>query len=95
MTSERSQAYGRVMKALADLSASKLHDAEQETIRNAADGLFFCEDLGANADVRTALEVLELMMQGMVDSDRMLPETAGRIVADVRACGPLQPVAAG
>jgi hypothetical protein len=78
------------MKALADLSASKLHETEQETIRTATDGLFFCEDLAANPDVRAALDALDLMLQRMVDADRLLPETAGRIAVDVRGCGPLE-----
>ena len=45
MTSERSQAYGRVTKLMDDLSASKLHASEQQIVRDAADSLFFCEDL--------------------------------------------------
>ena len=90
MTSKRSQAYGRVMKSLADLSASKLHADEQDTIRAAADALFFCEDLGASPDVRAALGELEPMLQRLVDADRLLAETADRTLADVRACGPVE-----
>ena len=37
MTSDRSQAYGRVTKLLDDLSAAKLHPTEQQIIRDAAD----------------------------------------------------------
>ena len=37
MTSERTQAYGRVIKTLEDLGPSKLQPVEQERIRDAAD----------------------------------------------------------
>ena len=93
MTSERSHAYGRVTKLVDDLSASKLHPAEQQTIRDAADALFFCEDLTADSDARRALDALERLVDNMLEADRFPPETAGRLQADVEACGPLQPIA--
>src|SRR5436853_145425 len=45
MTSSRSDAYGRVMRMLGDLGASKFHDHEQAVIREAADTMFICERL--------------------------------------------------
>jgi hypothetical protein len=93
MTSERAQAYGRVTKLVDDLSGSKLHPSEQQTIRDAADAMFFCEDLTADADARRALDALEQLIDGLLDSERFTPETAGRLQADVEGCGPLQPVA--
>jgi hypothetical protein len=90
MTSDRSNAYGRVTKLLDDLSASKLHAAEQQTVRDAADALFFCEDIGADPDARAALDALDTLIDGLVESDRFTPETADRLRADVRGCGPLQ-----
>lgn len=93
MTSERSQAYGRVTKLVDDLSASKLHPAEQQTIRDAADALFFCEDLAADAEARRALDALERLIDNLLESERFTPETAGRLQADVEACGPLLPIA--
>ena len=93
MTSERSQAYGRVTKLVDDLSASKLHPVEQQTIRDAADALFFCEDLSADAEARRALDALERLLDALVESERFTPETAGRLQADVEACGPLLAVA--
>lgn len=92
MTSDRSKAYGRVVKALDDLSASKLHAAEQETVRCAADSLFFCEDLSVDGDARRSLEALEQLVDTMIDSDRLTPEAGGRLLADVQSCGPLVPV---
>ncbi|HEX8743833.1 MAG TPA: hypothetical protein VF712_11925 [Thermoleophilaceae bacterium] len=93
MTSERSQAYGRVTKLVDDLSASKLHPAEQQTIRDAADALFFCEDVGADPDARAALDAVERLIAGLVEAERFTPETAERLRADIEGCGPLQPAA--
>ena len=89
MTSERAQAYGRVTKLVDDFSGSKLHPSEQQVIRDAADALFFCEDLAADAEARRALEALEQLVEGLLEADRFTPETAGRLQADVEACGPL------
>jgi hypothetical protein len=93
MTSDRAQAYGRVTKLVDDFSASKLHPTEQQTIRDAADSVFFCEDLGADADARAALDSLERLIDALVEADRFTLETADRLRADVEGCGPLQPAA--
>ena len=90
MTSDRSQAYGRVTKLLDDLSASKLHPVEQQTVRDAADALFFCEDVSADSDAQGALDALDRLIDGMLEADRFTVETADRLRADVRGCGPLQ-----
>jgi len=95
MTSERSQAYGRVTKLVDDLSASKLHATEQQTIRDAADALFFCEDVSADPEARGALEAFEQLVAGLVESERFTPETADRLRADVEGCGPALVGAAG
>ena len=93
MTSERSQAYGRVTKLVGDLSASKLHADEQQAIRDAADALFFCEDLTADPDARRALEAVEDLIGRLVENERFTPETADRLRADLDGCGPLTPAA--
>ena len=41
MNSDRTQAYGRVVKTLDDLGPAKLLDSEQERVRDAADTLIF------------------------------------------------------
>jgi hypothetical protein len=93
MTSDRSQAYGRVMRILDDLGPAKLHEAEREEIRAAADTLFFAEDLGTDADARDAVSNITRLARNLVDSGRWLDESARPMLADVLACGPLQPVA--
>jgi hypothetical protein len=93
MTSERSQAYGRVMRILDDLGPAKLHEAEREQIRVAADTLFFAEDLSTDAEARDAVSGITRLARDLVDSGRWLDESARPLLADVLACGPLQPVA--
>ena len=82
------------MKALEDLSASKLHPGEQELVREAADALFFCDSLDTDPAAEQALADFYEMVDRLMESDRLLPETAGRLTAAVDACGPLAPVGA-
>jgi hypothetical protein len=93
MTSERSQAYGRVIRILEDLGPAKLLDSERERIRAAADTLFFAEDLGTDAEARDAVSDITALARHLVESDRWLDESARKLLQDVLACGPLQPVA--
>ena len=89
MNSERSQAYGRVMKTIEDLSGAKLHTDEQQVVRDAADALLFCEDLEADTSAAEALDAFHRLTDHLLESDRIAAETAGRMTADVEACGPL------
>lgn len=88
VTSERAQAYGRVVKALDDLGATKLHADEQQRIRDAADTLLFCDDATATP-VRAAIEDLEDLVRHLIESGRFTEERAERLLEDVRACGPV------
>ena len=92
MTSDRSQAYGRVMRILDDMGPAKLHDGEREQIRAAADTLFFAEDLGTDAEARESVAGITRLARDLVDSGRWLDESARPLLSDVLACGPLQPV---
>jgi hypothetical protein len=93
VTSHRAQAYGRVIKTIEDLGASKLHAHEQEAIREAADALLFSDDLREDRAAREALDAVNVLIDRLVESGRMLPETAGELTADVESCGPLAPMA--
>ena len=88
MTTNRARAYGRVMTLISQLGDAKLHADEQQTIRDAADALFFCEDLTADPDARAALDAAEDLIGRMVENERFTPETADRLRADVEGCGP-------
>jgi hypothetical protein len=89
MNSERSQAYGRVMKTLSDLGPAKLHADEQELIRDAADTLLFTEDAGA----QKVLDSVDQLASRLVDSGRLLEETADKLLSDLEDCGPAPAVA--
>jgi hypothetical protein len=94
VNSDRSLAYMRVVKTLDDLSGAKLHDDEQQLVREGADSLLFCQNLATDAEARRALDAVEQLADRLIENGRMLPETAGRLLADLQACGPLLPVRA-
>ncbi len=89
MNSERTQAYGRVIKTLEDLGPSKLQAAEQERIREAADTLIFAADLD---EARASLEDVDARAEHHVASDRWSEERAKQLVDDLLACGPVTAV---
>ena len=81
------------MRTLEDMGPAKLLDAERERIRQAADTLFFAEDLGVDAEARDAVSDITALARHLVESDRWLDESARRLLQDVLATGPLEPVA--
>jgi hypothetical protein len=91
MNSDRTQAYGRIVKTLEDLGPAKLLDGEQIRIRDAADTLIFASD--ADRDVLAAVEDVQTLAEHLVESGRWTDERAAKLVDDVSACGPLAPVA--
>jgi hypothetical protein len=90
MTSERTQAYGRVLRTLEDVGPTKLHDSEQERIRDAADTLIFAASLG---EAGTALADVRALAEHLVASGRWSEERSAELAQDILACGPLAPVA--
>jgi hypothetical protein len=82
MDNARSEAYGRVVKTVADMGPTKLSADEQQTIRTAADALFF------DGDGYDELAAVEDLVQQLVDADRWAPERGRELVDDVAACGP-------
>ena len=91
MTSERAQAYGRIVATIEDLGATKLQPAEVERIRAAADTLLFSEDLDAPG-ARDALADAEALTTALVEADRWTEERAQRLFDDLAATGPVTPV---
>ena len=81
------------MRTLDDVGPAKLHESEREEIRATADTLFFAEDLGTDAEAREAVSDIVALARHLVESERWLDESARKLLADVTACGPLQPVA--
>jgi hypothetical protein len=96
MSPERSNAYRRVLDAVAELGPTKLHDAEQDQIRYAADSLIFCADLDDDEASRDALTDTRSLLDSLVESGRWEQATADRLAADLRECGPnAEPVGLG
>jgi hypothetical protein len=90
MNSERTQAYGRVIKTLEDVGPAKLQPAEQDCIREAADTLIFAADLD---EARAALADAEALAEHLTASGRWTAESADALVQNLQACGPVAPVA--
>jgi hypothetical protein len=89
MTSDRTQAYGRVVKTLEDIGPAKLQPAEQDRIREAADTLIFAADLD---EAREGMADVETLAEHLVASDRWSEERAKQLVDDLLACGPVTAV---
>jgi hypothetical protein len=85
MTSERTQAYGRVVQTLDELGPTKLQPAEQSRIRDAADTLIFASEL---AEAREALLDMGELAELLVTSGRWLEERVDRLIDDLLGCGP-------
>ena len=81
------------MRTLEDLGPAKLTENERERIRNAADTLFFAEDLGTDAEARDAVSDVTALARHLVESERWIDESARKLLSDVLATGPLAPVA--
>jgi hypothetical protein len=90
MTSERTQAYGRVLRTLQDVGPTKLHASEQERIRDAADTLIFAATLN---EAREAITDIESLADHLAATQRWSEERAVALARDIAACGPLAPVA--
>jgi hypothetical protein len=87
MTSDRARAYARVMKTLNDLGPAKLLASEQAQVRDAADTLLFCDDLG-DVSARAAFSQIEALHWRLVSSGRWSAARAGELADEIYACGP-------
>lgn len=86
MTPERSTAYGRVVRTLADMGPAKLHDLERQRIRAAADTLLFAA--GHDAIAFDAIADMEHLARHLAETGRWSTERAVELADDVAACGP-------
>jgi hypothetical protein len=89
MNSERTQAYGRVVKTLEDLGPTKLQPLELERVREAADTLIFAAGV---EETRETMEDIDALAEHLVASDRWSEERARQLVEDLLACGPVTAV---
>jgi hypothetical protein len=81
------------MQTLRDEGPSKLQPGEQERIRDAADALFFAEDIAADETARNAVSDMATLAQALAESGRWSDERARELLGDVLGCGPVSPVA--
>lgn len=90
MTSERTQAYGRVKRTLEDVGPTKLHPDELSRIRDAADTLVLAATL---EEARATLADVDALATHLVATGRWSEARAAELRQDLMACGPLAPVA--
>jgi hypothetical protein len=83
----RARAYGQIVDVLREIGPAKLHAAEIEVVRSAADALLFSHDT-ADAEARAALADAHTLARDLVTSQRWTSERAARLLGDIRACGP-------
>ena len=88
MTTHRARAYKRVTRLVADLGTAKLHVDERQAIRDAADAMLFAPEVASHEEAGAAMREMTRVVARLVGADRILPETAERIVDGVEACGP-------
>lgn len=87
MTSQRAQAYGRVVRMLEDLGPTKLLPEEQQRIREAIDTLLFVDEIDAIAAL--ALDDIEDLAKTLRESGRWTDERTRQLVDDIAGCGPV------
>jgi hypothetical protein len=90
MNSERTQAYGRVVRTLDDLGPTKLQPGELERVRATADTLIFAAH---PEEVRPALDDVQELAEHLVASGRWTEERAEELLRDIEACGPVASIA--
>ena len=88
MTTNRARAYGRVLTLIEELGPAKLHAHEQQAVRDAADALLFTTDVASDPEAKAALNHLDDVIERLVESERLIPETSDTILDAVEACGP-------
>ena len=89
MNTDRTQAYGRIVKTLDDLGPTKLQPAELDRIREAADTLIFA---ASPEEARPAIDDVRSLVEHLVAVDRWTEERAEQLLSDLEACGPVAPV---
>jgi hypothetical protein len=83
------------MKTVSATGEDALEPAEQEILREAADAMFFCEDIALDDDARDALARVSDLAGELVGAERWDPELAEQVLQDLEACGPPQLVRLG
>ena len=80
------------MATVNDTGLERLQPEERRLVREAADSLLFCEDLGLDDEARAGLALVGDLAGELVGSGRWGPERAEQMLRDIESCGPLAPV---
>ena len=95
VTSERAEAYGRVMQIVSADGEERLEAGEQAELREAADALFFSTDIAGDSEARDALGRANDLVSRLREAERWSPDYAEQALRDLEACGPAQLVRLG
>jgi hypothetical protein len=80
------------MQTVNDDGPQALVPDERVLVRQAADSLFFCEDLAWDEEARDGLTRVGDLAGELVGSGRWGPERAEQLLRDIESCGPLAAV---
>jgi hypothetical protein len=83
------------MRIVSAEGGERLEAEEQALLREAADALFFSEDIGADLEARDALARANDLAGNLVGAERWSPDYAEQVLQDLEACGPAQLVRLG
>jgi hypothetical protein len=83
------------MRIVSADGAERLEPDEQALLREAADALFFTEDIGADPEARGALAQANDLAGNLVGAERWSPDYAEQVLQDLESCGPAQLVRLG
>jgi hypothetical protein len=89
---ERAQAYGRLMQTVNEDGPKALKPEECALVREAADSLFFCEDISWDDEARDGLTRVGDLAGELVASGRWGPKRAEQLLRDIESCGPMAAV---
>jgi hypothetical protein len=90
VTPERAEAYGRIMRVVSAEGRERLEPEEQAMLREAADAIFFSEDIAGDPEASQALAGANDLAGNLVGAERWTPDHAERVLQDLEACGPAQ-----
>lgn len=80
------------MQTVNEEGSPTLQPDERALVREAADSLFFCEDLAWDDEAREGLTRVGDLAGELVGSGRWGPQRAEQLLRDIESCGPLAAV---
>ena len=83
------------MQVAAAEGPEALEPSEQTLLREAADAVFFSEDVAIDDEAREALSRVGDLTGSLVGAERWDPARADQVLQDLEACGPAQMVRMG